>query len=93
MKKKNKTSISNYELWNKIGTGIIYFFVALGFIFALNSSTMNEAHVIICLVLSFIGGLIVLYNDYRFQKYAKIIERLIAVLAVLVLTLVYWHLQ
>lgn len=93
MEKKNKTSMSSYELWNKIGSGFGYFFAALGFILTLNSSTMNETYVIICLVLSFMGALIVLYNDYRFQKYAKIIERFLAVLAVIILAVVYWYLQ
>ena len=92
MEKKMKTSMSGYELWNKIGCGFGYFFAALAFILTLDSSTMNETYVILCLVLSILSAIVVLYNDYRFQKYAKIVERLLAFLAVLILAVVYWYL-
>ena len=93
MTSPERYKFTQYQIWNKIGTGINIFFLFITFIFIYVGDTNNNIAISISLLLAFSGVGILFYNDYKHKYYHKITERIIGGLTVIILAAIYWFYQ
>lgn len=88
-----KMKMSKYQFWNMIGKGIGILFAVLGVIFVNVDSGDNDLAFWICFLLASAGAGITIYNDYKHEKYTRILEWVIAIAVLIIMTAVYWFFQ